>query len=61
MWTSQLHKIITKLPGGDKAQLKESIQNLQSLYMNQNVTVYPGHGDAFSFEEFEQSDLIWQK
>lgn len=51
-------KIVTKLPGGNKKKLIDSINSLQSSFMNQNIKVYPGHGNAFSFDEFIPSNLI---
>ena len=49
-------KIVTKLPGGNKTQLKNSILILQSLYLNNNILVYPGHGNVFKFDEFQLSN-----
>jgi glyoxylase-like metal-dependent hydrolase (beta-lactamase superfamily II) len=46
-------KIVTKLPGGSKIQLYESLDKLYTLFRNQNITIYPGHGDPFGFDNLD--------
>lgn len=44
--------ITSKLPGGSKENLKRSINNLIKLFKNDNLKVYPGHGEPFNFNDF---------
>ena len=50
--------IVTKLPGGNKKHLAESLKYIQKLYENQNITVYPGHGNFFKFDDLDLSKII---
>lgn len=51
-------KTVTKLPGGNKDKLFHSIQNLNHLFKDENVIVYPGHGDSFPFNEINPEFVI---
>lgn len=51
-------KTVTKLPGGSIEKLKESLNNLSSLFKNKPTMVYPGHGESFWFNEIDFSKLI---
>ncbi len=42
---------VTKLPGGSKKQLKESIIKLHNLFQHKPIRVYPGHGKSFEFND----------
>ena len=46
------HKTITKLPGGNKHQLKESINNIFSEFCHSKTIVFSGHGDIFTLYQF---------
>jgi glyoxylase-like metal-dependent hydrolase (beta-lactamase superfamily II) len=43
------HPTVTKLPGGDKRLLAESLRKLAQSCPD-GTTVYPGHGPAFPFD-----------
>lgn len=45
-------KTVTKLPGGNDVELKESINLLNSKFKTLNPLVYPGHGDCFLFNDY---------
>jgi hydroxyacylglutathione hydrolase len=51
-------KTVTKLPGGCKKQLKNSIIELNKLFSQRNMVVYPGHGEIFRFNEIDFSKII---
>lgn len=45
------NKTVTKLPGGCKIKLKESLDYIYSLYFNTEMTIYSGHGNSFKMSE----------
>lgn len=47
----QNEKTITKLPGGSKDKLKNSIGNLKKV-ISPNSLIYSGHGDTFKFIDY---------
>lgn len=51
-------KTVTKLPGGSKKVLEETINDLQYLFKEKNMVVYPGHGVIFRFNEIDFSKII---
>jgi len=51
-------KTVTKLPGGEKKQLKDTLCELSELFGNRNMVVYPGHGEIFRFNEIDFSKVI---
>lgn len=51
-------KTVTKLPGGSKKQLSETIYGLNKLFSNKNMIVYPGHGEIFLFKDIDFSKVI---
>jgi hydroxyacylglutathione hydrolase len=51
-------KTVTKLPGGCKKQLKVTINELNELFSQRNMVVYPGHGEPFRFNEIDYSKII---
>lgn len=50
----QKHKTIVKLPGGSKLKLRKSLELLTSL-LNEDMIVFPGHGEAFAASEIDSS------
>jgi glyoxylase-like metal-dependent hydrolase (beta-lactamase superfamily II) len=44
-------KTVTKLPGGCKKQLIDTLNGLNELFSQRNMVVYPGHGEIFRFNE----------
>lgn len=51
-------KTVTKLPGGCKMQLKNTLDELNELFRQRNMVVYPGHGEIFLFNEIDYSKII---
>ena len=51
-------KTVTKLPGGCKKQLENTLNELDELFRNRDMVVYPGHGKIFRFNEFELGKVI---
>lgn len=51
-------KTVTKLPGGSKKQLAETIYELNELFSNENMMVYPGHGEVMTFNEIDFSKVL---
>jgi len=51
-------KTVTKLPGGNKTKLLHSIYNLNLLFKDKQIIVFPGHGDHFTFKEIRPEDVI---
>jgi glyoxylase-like metal-dependent hydrolase (beta-lactamase superfamily II) len=51
-------KTVTKLPGGCEKQLKNTLNELDELFRNRDMVVYPGHGKIFRFNEFEFGKVI---
>jgi glyoxylase-like metal-dependent hydrolase (beta-lactamase superfamily II) len=51
-------RTVTKLPGGSKKQLTETIYELNELFSNKNMIVYPGHGEIFPFNDVDFSKVI---
>jgi hydroxyacylglutathione hydrolase len=51
-------KTVTKLPGGEKKQLKETLNGIIELFSKRNMVVYPGHGEIFRFNEIDFSKVI---
>jgi hydroxyacylglutathione hydrolase len=52
------HKTVTKFPGGSKTDLSESIEMLFLRFKGKNLTVYPGHGDIFPFDELDINNIL---
>ena len=50
-------KTVTKLPGGDKKQLRKTLTHLFSQF-SPCVKVLPGHGEAFFFKDVEVENFI---
>ena len=50
-------KTVTKLPGGDKNQLRKTLTHLFSQF-SPRVQVLPGHGEAFFFKDVEVENFI---
>lgn len=46
------HKTVTKLPGGNKDQLEESMKYIFSKFNPSKTMVYSGHGDIFALDRF---------
>ena len=45
-------KTVTKLPGGNKSNLKATFHKFEELLLiNKYLTVYPGHGEIFDLEQ----------
>jgi glyoxylase-like metal-dependent hydrolase (beta-lactamase superfamily II) len=44
--------VTTKLPGGSRDKFNSSVNNLMRLFKNENIIVYPGHGESFNFKEW---------
>lgn len=51
-------KTVTKLPGGSKKQLVDTISELSELFRDDNMMVYPGHGEVMAFNEIDFSKVI---
>lgn len=51
-------KTVTKLPGGCKKQLKETLSSLSVLLNQRNIVVYPGHGEVFGLNDIDFSKVI---
>lgn len=51
-------KTVTKLPGGSKKQLKDTLDELDVLFAVRNMIVYPGHGNIFQYNEIDFSKVI---
>lgn len=47
-------RTVTKLPGGDKLALKESLELIHRSF-GPDTTVYPGHGEPFRLGEWKAS------
>lgn len=54
----QNQKTITKLPGGSKAKLAESIAHYKNNFDPEHTIIYPGHGPLFEMNEFDINDCI---
>jgi len=53
------HKTVTKLPGGNKGKLLETLDSLDHLFFGKQIYVYSGHGENFWFDEIRDNiDLI---
>lgn len=50
-------KTVTKLPGGDKDQLRKTLTYLFSQF-SPHTQILPGHGEAFFFEDVKIEDFI---
>lgn len=44
---------VTKLPGGSKEELKDSLRKIQNRFKDMDITIYPGHEESFSMEKFD--------
>ncbi|MDR2036301.1 MAG: MBL fold metallo-hydrolase [Bacteroidales bacterium] len=44
---------VTKLPGGNKNQLKNSLDLVFSKFYNKNIIVYSGHGNPFLLKDID--------
>jgi len=51
-------KTVTKLPGGSKKKLINTLNELNELFSQRDMVVYPGHGDTFRFNEIDFSKII---
>ena len=51
-------KTITKLPGGSKTKLKESIDFIKNSFPGDRTTVFPGHGSPFLLGDFDINECI---
>jgi hydroxyacylglutathione hydrolase len=51
-------KTVTKLPGGSKKQLIDTLKGLNELFSQRSMVVYPGHGEIFRFNEIDFSKVI---
>ena len=51
-------KTVTKLPGGSKIKLIETLSNLNSKFSNKQIFVHSGHGDSFWYDEIKNQDFI---
>lgn len=45
------YKTPLKLPGGNKVDFEQSLKKIHS-YFKKDFMIYPGHGDAFLYEEY---------
>lgn len=50
-------KTVTKLPGGDKEELIQTLKNLFSMF-EPYKKVLPGHGEAFFFKDVKMEDFL---
>ncbi|WP_294139838.1 MBL fold metallo-hydrolase [uncultured Sanguibacteroides sp.] len=52
------YKTITKLKGGSKEELSESLNRLLNYFKGNEseIKIYPGHGEAVSFREINHKD-----
>ena len=48
------YKTITKLPGGNKDQSKESMRCIFSNFIPSKTVVYSGHGDIFTLDQIQE-------
>jgi hydroxyacylglutathione hydrolase len=51
-------KTVVKFPGGDKNKLRMSFDIISSKVTGRNITVFPGHGECFSYNEITLENLI---
>ncbi len=49
-------KTVTKLPGGSKSILKDSLSHLHEKFSGKQIKIYSGHGDSFWFDEVKIKD-----
>jgi hydroxyacylglutathione hydrolase len=49
---------VTKLPGGSKSKLIESISLLDEKFSRKQIIIYPGHGESFWYEEVKNIKLF---
>jgi hydroxyacylglutathione hydrolase len=52
------HKTVIKFPGGSKVGLMNSLDSLFLMFRHRNITVYPGHGESFLFDEIAIDQLV---
>ena len=51
-------KTVTKLPGGSKSKLIESLSFLNKKFSGKQIKVHSGHGESFWFEEVKNIQLL---
>jgi len=51
-------KTVTKLPGGSRKKLNDTISELDKLFNKESMIVYPGHGEIFLFNDVDFSKII---
>jgi len=51
-------KTVIKLPGGNKKKLLESLNEIFTKFYNQDIKLYPGHGDVCFINEIKIEKLI---
>jgi len=51
-------KTITKLPGGSKTKIMESISILKNKFFNKKIMIHSGHGESVWFDEIISQEII---
>lgn len=51
-------RTVTKLPGGDKQKLYQSVENLKERFGDENPTLYCGHGDHCRLSQIQLEKII---
>lgn len=52
------NKTITKLPGGDKKKVLNSLDFIEKNFDHASTVVYPGHGDKFYLSEIDFKSVV---
>jgi hydroxyacylglutathione hydrolase len=51
-------KTVTKLPGGSRKQLINTLTEFDKLFKGKKMTVFPGHGEIFFYDDIDFSKII---
>lgn len=51
-------KTVTKLPGGNKIKLFESLISLNNKFIGKQIMIHSGHGESFWYDENKNQDFI---
>jgi len=51
-------KTVTKLPGGNKTKLLESLISLNIKFVGKHIMVHSGHGESFWYDDIKNQDSI---